>query len=469
MFNSNALNLLFLLFCFPANSVYAENSAPVPVYVKNLTDLGLTKNCLAEPVFNGRACIYEINPTAEDSVVFIHGLNADANSWYEQIAVLKDKYHIIAFDLPGFGQSSRGNNLYSPSNYAYFVNFIKHQYIKKPFYLIGHSMGGAVALRYSAMYPDDIKRLVLADVGGVLHQYSFAKSVAFKWLKFFKQITYWALPDLQEIPSMNALANMFFQSLDWLPINIRDALQTPELRKIILQGNASTIAGAAVALEDFSSAIRANKIPTLIVWGAYDLVTPIRTASILQTRLVNSYLRVLPRSAHSPMTDQPAEFNQLVLKHLTAADIALLGQRWRFRPFKSSQRIGRCINEREKYFEGNYLRIELNNCGRAVLYNVNAGSVVATNSEVFIEKSQLFSEDIAITLFDSSLELTSSNIQAQIGIQTTRSHIDVAGVNFRTGYAAVNNLGKSDAVFSVSEVNGRTFHLYKDFTLAGKI
>ena len=451
------------------NFVYASSTPYEASPIKTLVDLGLSKKCDIEPIFNGKACVYEINPDAKETIVFIHGLNASAARWYDQVAAVKDKYHIISFDLPGFGASTQGNKLYSPTNYAYFVNYIKKKHIKGPFYLVGHSMGGAIALRYSAMYPNDIKRLILADVGGVLHQYSFAKSVAFKWLKYIKEITYWALPGLQEIPSMHELANMFFQSLDWLPVDIRDALKVPELREIILQGNSVSIAGAAVSSEDFSGTIRGNKIPTLIVWGEYDLVTPIRTGELLQARMSNAYLKVLPRAAHSAMNDQPTMFNQLMLAHFTAADSDIKNKGWKFRDFKLSKRIGRCSNESEKHFEGDYLRIELTNCKRAVMQNVNVGSIVAKNSDVYINKSQIKTKDIGIMLFDSTLELSSSNITAQVGIQTIRSHIDIAGADFNIGDAAVNNLGNSDAVFSVCLVNDKPLHQYKDFTIAGRI
>lgn len=456
------INLFFI-------SLQFVEAADTVVEANSLENLGLSKNCDFEPVFKGRACIYEANRRAKETIVFVHGLNAYAARWYEQIAAFKDRYHIITFDLPGFGQSSRGNKLYSPTNYAQFIRYVKLNYIKRPFYLVGHSMGGAVSLRYSAMYPNDVKRLILADVGGILHQYSYAKSVAFKWVKYFAQISDLIVPGLNTMPAMHELANLFFQNLEWLPISIRDALKIPELRAIILQGNAVTIAGAAVSSENFSGAIRSNKIATLIIWGEYDLVTPVRTAEILLTRLSNSYLKIISRAAHSSMSDQPRAFNDLIAKHISASDSELIAKRWVFRPFKKSNRIGRCENQQEKYFEGDYLRIELYNCRKAFLNNVNVGSMFSKNSAITISKSQFLTKDIAITLFDSSLEITASNITAQIGIQTVRSHIDVAGVDFNIAYAAVNNLGNSDAVFSVSLVNGKHLHTYKDFTVAGKI
>ncbi len=464
----------FILFFFVmptlfVSNVQAEFTTGVQNPVKKLQDYGLSKKCEAEPVFNGQACIYEINKEAEETVVLVHGLNAEAGRWHEQIAALKDKYHVVSFDLPGFGQSSRGNELYSPTNYARFVRYVTQKYIGKSFYLIGHSMGGAIALRYSAMYPTDVKRLVLADVGGVLHQYSYAKSIAFKWINALQRAANWVVPGLEDMPIMHELANTLFQNLDWLPIDVRDALQVPELRRIILNGNSIPIASVAVSTEDFSRAIRNNKTPTLIIWGAYDLVTPIRTGKILQVRMPRAYLKVLSRSAHSSMTDQPKAFNKLMLAHIEQSDFELSHQHWQFPVFKESARIGKCKNESEKTFTGNYLRIELDNCRKVTIKNANIGSIVAKNSSVDIETSQIISKDIAITLFDATLKITSSNITANIGIQTVRSHIDVAGVDFKIETAAVNNFGQSDAVFSVSMVNGKPLHRYKDFTLEGRI
>jgi len=468
-------NVLLFLVIYPViflNNVFADSNqtvSPAVNQINRLVDLGMSENCSAEPVFGGKACVYEINKNAKQTIVFVHGLNAQAESWISQIDALKDRYHVISFDLPGFGKSSRANKLYSPTNYAKFIHYITTKLVAKPFYLVGHSMGGAISLRYCAMYPDDVKQLILSDVGGVLHQYSYAKSIAFKWLKILQDLTFWAIPSLQDMPGVDEMANVVFQSLEWLPVDIRDALRVPELRAVILNGNSIPIAGAAVSTENLSGTIRNNKIPTLIIWGAYDLVTPMRTGKILQVRMPNSYMRVLSRSAHSPMNDQPTEFNKLVLSHLTASESELKNRFWKQADFKRSSKIGRCEKGEQKIFEGNYHRIELNDCEMALIRNSSIGSIVARSSNVEIETSQIVSKDIGIVIFDSSLEISSSNVSANIGIQTVRSHLDIAGVDFDVETSAVNSLGQSDAVFSVSTVNGLYLHAYKDFTLEGSL
>ena len=107
--------VLFFLVIYPAtflNNVFADSSqtiVPAINQANGLVDLGMSENCSAEPVFGGKACVYEINKNAKQTVVFVHGLNARAESWISQIAALKNKYHVVSFDLPGFGKSSRAN------------------------------------------------------------------------------------------------------------------------------------------------------------------------------------------------------------------------------------------------------------------------------------------------------------------------------------------------------------------------
>ncbi len=431
-----------------------------------LKELGLTENCSIEPVFNGRACVYETGNIARQTVVLVHGLNSSAAVWYEQVKALKNKFHVVTFDLPGFGKSSSDNQLYSPTNFARFVHHVVKKHVNKPFYLVGHSMGGAIALRYSAMHPHYVKRLILTDAGGILHEFAFAKNVAFKWIKRLQQMATVAIPGLQDMPAIHEMANIFFQKLDGVPVDIRDALRIPELRQIILKGNSIPIAGAALSVEDFSGAIRNNNIPTLIIWGTYDLITPVRTATLLEARMPNSYLRILDRSAHSGMVDEPAKFNRLMLEHFTATESELEKRYWHFPAFKESERIGLCNNETEKIFEGNYQRIELTNCKKAIIKNANIGSIIAKNSYIEIEKSQIVSKDIGLVLYDSTIYVTGSLVSAKIAVQSVRSHMDFAGVDFKIDDTTINNLGQSDVVFSVSTINGKSMHRYEDLTVA---
>ena len=421
-----------------------------------IKDAGFSEHCIDEPIFKEQACIYEINKNATKSVVLVHGINGEAANWYYQLLELKKFYHVLTFDLPGFGHSSRGNKLYSPTNYAKFIRYVTQRYVKRKFYLIGHSLGGAISLRYTAMYPADVERLVVADAGGILHRHAYAKSMAFKWLKIIQRVTFWAGPQFKEH------AVQLLETLEWIPIDIRQALEIPELRQIILNGNPLPIAGVALISEDFSEAINNIKTPTLILWGAYDMVAPLRTGKLLQARLQNAYLKILPRSAHSPMADEPVVFNQLILSHLQSPLRTLATRYWKNTKQEKSKRIGKCTNNEQKTFEGAYKYIELDRCYKAIIRNVYAEYITARNSNLEIENSLIINKNIGIILIDSQADITSTDIKANIAIKTVRSRLDLAGVFLQGKTTAISNHGRSHVVFSICLSNKGTLHTFKE-------
>jgi pimeloyl-ACP methyl ester carboxylesterase len=150
----------------------------------------LTETVVTEPVFNGKARVFTAGPVAAPTVVLVHGLgDKAARDWDGLIAVLARDHHVVTFDLPGFGRSSKGNELYSPENYAAFLRYLVVEHIRtRPFSLVGHSMGGAIALRYAARYPQDVTALVLVDVPGILHRMAYSKHLGHLGINFLPSL-----------------------------------------------------------------------------------------------------------------------------------------------------------------------------------------------------------------------------------------------------------------------------------------
>src|SRR5438046_2885283 len=131
---------------------------------------------VADPVFGGSVALYRAGKAGAEPVVLVHGLGkAGAEDWAKVVPALAERYDVYALDLHGFGQSDKGNHLYSPSNYARSLEGVLGQRLKGPFTLVGHSMGGAVALAFAAAYPARVRRLVLVDAAGVLHRSVYAE------------------------------------------------------------------------------------------------------------------------------------------------------------------------------------------------------------------------------------------------------------------------------------------------------
>lgn len=449
------LPILTLLLFGAAGSVTVAPAAQQPPPSDSLMLAGFSRLCGPEPVFNGNACIYQANTTADKTVVLVHGINGEAANWYHQLLELRKDYHVLTFDLPGFGRSSKNNELYSPTNYAHFVDYVVSTYAKKgKFHLIGHSLGGAIALRYAALFPDKIGRMILADVAGILHRYAFTKSIAFKWLGMFEKISYIAGPKFQDF------ALDLLQQMEELPIDIKKALSVPQLREIILRGNSTPIAGAALVNEDFTGAVYHNAIPTLIVWGNYDMVTPLRSGKILRSNFQHAYLEVLPEAAHSSMFDAYKLFNQKMMAHFRMSSDELEKHYWHATKFVESGRQGSCKNQDGISFEGAYKNISIENCQNVEINNAQIASLVISSSQVNIEDSTIQSEKIGITATAATVTMTNVRLKAMTGFQAKDSELDIAGSQFNVGSEVIHSLGNTAVVFSICKTDDKPLHKF---------
>src|SRR5438874_6528819 len=105
---------------------------------------------------------WEVGPVDAPAIVILHAMGARADDWREIADALADRWHVIALDQRGHGQSSR------PGTYSFellrddLVQFIDALKLERPT-LIAHSMGGTVAYLYAAAFPARLDRLVAID------------------------------------------------------------------------------------------------------------------------------------------------------------------------------------------------------------------------------------------------------------------------------------------------------------------
>jgi abhydrolase domain-containing protein 6 len=106
--------------------------------------------------------------TNTEAVVLVHGFSASADTWNRMAAQLRKGYHVIAPDLPGWGESTRLDS----ASYGYAVQIQRlHDFLQQlgvsRFHLVGHSMGGCISAGYAARYPDEVITLALIAPHGV--------------------------------------------------------------------------------------------------------------------------------------------------------------------------------------------------------------------------------------------------------------------------------------------------------------
>jgi len=135
---------------------------------------GYRSELVEAPVFGGQVYVLEAGPADAEAVVLVHGLgDSGSRDWYPILPALAARYHVVTFDLPGFGRSTHAHELYSPEGYAEFIHALVGQRVHGAFNLVGHSMGGAISLFYAGRFPGDVKRLVLIDAAGILHRKAY--------------------------------------------------------------------------------------------------------------------------------------------------------------------------------------------------------------------------------------------------------------------------------------------------------
>lgn len=404
--------------------------------------------CIEEPIFEGRVCTVQANRDAMIGVILIHGLNGSTADWQNVIPSLAKDFHVVAFDLPGFGKSDKGSQIYSPTRYARLAHFLADHYFQdKPYHVVGHSMGGAIALRFAAQRPLRFQRLVLVDAAGILHPLVISKFQAGSMMVRASGVQ-------QTRGLVERLSGMILEQTERLPISLADIVDTALGRDHVLQGGPEKIAALELAGEDFSHAIASVTEPTLVLWGDHDLVASLRTGKVLAANMPHARLEIISDSGHDPMLDQADQLNALIRKHLLASDDVLAGYYRQAPPLSAfaSDRVGRCSGESDMEFKGDYRAIELRDCSNITIRDARVVQLSAVNSRLEIIDTDILGKKVGLLADDSDVTITNGEISGVIAINAAHSQFDLAGVRLKGTRAAVKGVD-SKFIFSVSKVS----------------
>lgn len=115
---------------------------------------------------NNTTLAYIEEGTGDQTLIFIHGLGSYLPAWNKNIPELSKHYRCIAIDLPGYGKSSKGNYEFSMTYYAQVIKEFAEKKGIENLVLVGHSMGGQIALTTALQYPELVEKLVLIAPAG---------------------------------------------------------------------------------------------------------------------------------------------------------------------------------------------------------------------------------------------------------------------------------------------------------------
>lgn len=389
------------------------------------------------------------------AVLLVHGLGNNAHrDWRATLPALTPKFHVLLLDLPGFGASETLIQGYSFPELAAVLQEVAGRLETKRFHLVGHSLGGAVSLYFAQQHPELIDRLVLVDAAGIL-----VKPVFVRYL-LEANIAAYGMGSLDSV--MGILGQAVPGGTEGLLDMLEDQrgmgrylVENPGIRGALF-GN-QIIADAALGLveHDFTTAIRDVRVPTTIIWGSEDPVTPLRTGKVLAARMPDATLNVIAGAQHMPMNQRPAEFNPLLLRALV--DPPQAKQAPPTPP--ASQGDVRCLNQQQMRYTGVFDTITLEGCTNARIENAWVKQVVAERSSLSLDNVTLGSSGTALQLKESNVKATGGSISGNIGIRADASRLDLAGISLRAKQKGVEVVDRPSRIyFSVSDYDAPDYH-----------
>lgn len=292
----------------PARRAFAELQYPEPV-AQTLT------------LRVGSATVaYTDQGQGQETLVLIHGLGSYLPAWKNNVGALARRHRVVAIDLPGYGKSSKSDDYaYSMAFFATVVQGVIDELRLEHPVLVGHSMGGQIALTHALRYPGRARALVLTSPAGLE---TFEDGEA-QWLAdtVTDDFTCKATPE--------AIWSRTAQNFHHMP---KDAHFMASDRVEVIGGpdfpqycRAVSRSVRAMLDEPVYARLGEVDVPVLVVFGKYDQLVPNpflhggsteRLAKKSVPRLPRGQLVLLPRAGHMAQLEQADAWNDAVLAFL---------------------------------------------------------------------------------------------------------------------------------------------------------
>ena len=238
----------------------------------------------------------------ETPVVLVHGLGGAASNWTELASLLAERTRVLIPELPGHGGSSPLPAVPNLDVFAERVRLVAAELGMLPATVVGHSLGGVVALRLAVRTPGDVAAVVFAGAAGI----SSTRRVAEKAI----ELTTLVRPGRLVAPYRHAIARRpWLRALTLGGWGVSDPLTiAPASAEGFLAGPAlhtdTASAGVALVADDVRADLGAVRCRALVLWGARDRQTGIADGVEFARRL-RAPLRTIPDCGHLLIGERP--------------------------------------------------------------------------------------------------------------------------------------------------------------------
>jgi 4,5:9,10-diseco-3-hydroxy-5,9,17-trioxoandrosta-1(10),2-diene-4-oate hydrolase len=260
---------------------------------------------------------------AGSPVVLIHGLSNSVEHWLLNIYSLAAEHTVYALDLMGHGRTDKplSRSYDIPALASFVLDFMDALGIERAD-LVGHSLGGGIALTMAETFPERVHRLVLVDSLGLADDLGIVLRLV-------------SVPGVGELVTRLALQGDFRKVLkrqrqSWPDSNVvpeemirlkYEATRWEDIRATYFMALRASIDFRGMrpaALQPIVAGLRSLQLPVLVVWGERDDLVPSHHARVVQDDVPGAHVVIFEDAGHDPMVMDPERFNLVTLEFLEA-------------------------------------------------------------------------------------------------------------------------------------------------------
>lgn len=250
-----------------------------------------------------------------EPLLILPGVNLSVHNWRYNLPRYFKKYKVYCIDFPGYGKSGMPDADYKIEFFSDAVmKFMDKKGIKKT-NLLGHSLGGQVAIYLAAQHPERVNKLILETATGVRPRYGILEDLMIMWFITEDRFANLPLHTLREYTEKN-----FYNVCDaceelfWYQAAKRLHNQgTKEYEK----RNRAFVRGVRnIIMTSVRDKVKKIDHPTLIIWGRDDTLCNVKDAYFLNEQMKNSRLFVIENCGHQPHLERPIDYDEALFDFL---------------------------------------------------------------------------------------------------------------------------------------------------------
>jgi len=244
------------------------------------------------------------------TVVFIHGWTHNKSVWDDQVPVFSKRYRVLRYDSPGFGKSTGfADESVEPADLLVLLEALRVDHA----YIVGHSRGGGVALRFAAAYPEKVDGLVL---------YGAVPPADMPFPPEFGQL-FGSLPAIAKQYGLDSVGKLILATdLAWVPPGRNDVTERFRRLWASYKGKDLLDPHPPSGLVPMPNIARLStlKMPTLVIVGDHELPFIAAAADTFAIHIPNAKKSVIPNAGHGAHFAQPTIFNGTLLDFFNEVD-----------------------------------------------------------------------------------------------------------------------------------------------------